>query len=91
MRFFHSNMFWEAFLCLHKGFVIFWQKNISAKAACKMFMKLTTGVNFIYILCSTFGTKVFCQAFLYLLLGFVIFWQKNIGTKAACKNVDEID
>jgi len=32
-----------AFLKLKFGFVIFWQKNISAKAACKMLMKLTTG------------------------------------------------
>ncbi len=31
-----------AFLLLQFGFVIFWRKNIGAKAACKIVMKLTT-------------------------------------------------
>jgi hypothetical protein len=35
-----------AFLHLQFGFVIFWQKNISAKAARKMLMKWTPGVDF---------------------------------------------
>jgi hypothetical protein len=30
-----------AFLCLHFKFVLFWCKNIGAKAACKMLVKLT--------------------------------------------------
>jgi len=38
----------------HQGFEIFWHQNISAKCACKMLMKLTTGVNFINILCPAF-------------------------------------
>jgi len=32
-----------AFLLLQCGFVIFWNKNNGAKAARKMFMKLTSG------------------------------------------------
>jgi len=32
------------FLYLQLGFVIFWQKNIGAKAACKIVMKLTTAL-----------------------------------------------
>ena len=32
------------FLCLQFGFVIFWRKNIDAKAARKMLMKLTVGL-----------------------------------------------
>jgi len=35
-----------AYLYLQFCFVIFWQKNIGAKGASKMLMKLTTGVNF---------------------------------------------
>jgi len=35
--------FCAAFLYLQFGFVHFWQKNIGAKAACKMLVKLTTG------------------------------------------------
>ena len=31
-----------AFMCLQFGFVIFWQKEIDAKAACKMSVKLAT-------------------------------------------------
>jgi len=40
------KVFCEAFLYLQFGFVIYWQKNIGAKAAHKMLMKLTTGLNF---------------------------------------------
>jgi len=32
-----------AFLLLQFGFIIFWQKNIGKKAACKMLLTLTTG------------------------------------------------
>jgi hypothetical protein len=44
MRLFLIKVFCTAFLKLQFGFVIFWYKNIGAKAACKMLMKLTTGV-----------------------------------------------
>ena len=38
-----------AFLCLQLGFVIFWPKKISAKAARKMLVKLTQGRNKRYV------------------------------------------
>jgi hypothetical protein len=34
-------------MCLQFGFVIFWQKEFGAKAAHKMLVKLTPGVNII--------------------------------------------
>jgi len=43
-----------AFLWLQFGFVIFWHKNIGAKAACKILMKLTAVVNFTNILLAFF-------------------------------------
>jgi len=49
-------------MCLQFGFVFFGQKEIGAKAACKMVMLLTAGVNFIKILWSPFSTKVLCTA-----------------------------
>jgi len=39
--FFIQKCFFAAFLLLPFGFAIFWQKNIGAKAACKMLMILT--------------------------------------------------
>ncbi len=42
--------FHQQFTCTFFCFVTFWRKNISSKAAYKMLMKLTTGVNFINIL-----------------------------------------
>jgi hypothetical protein len=39
-----------AFPYLHFGFVIFWQNNTGTKAAPKMLVKLTAGVNFINVL-----------------------------------------
>jgi len=62
-----------------------WQKNISAKAACKIMLKLTTGDNFINIfMLNFFHIKVLCAAFLQIQFGFKK-WQNNISTKAACK------
>jgi len=40
------NVFCAAFIYLQLGFVIFWQKNISAKANSKMLVKLAAGLNF---------------------------------------------
>ncbi len=40
---FSVKVFCEAFFYLKFGFVNFWQKNIGAKAACKMLVQLTTG------------------------------------------------
>ncbi len=41
---FHMKVLCKAFLYLQFGFVIFWQKNIGAKAAHKMLVKFTTAV-----------------------------------------------
>ncbi len=38
---FHINVFCAAFVCLQFGFVIFWQKDLGAKAAHQMLVKLT--------------------------------------------------
>jgi len=46
IAFFRTKVFWAGFLLSQFGFKIFWLKNIGAKAAHKMLMKLTTGVNF---------------------------------------------
>ncbi len=52
---FHQHC--TAFLYLQSGYVVFWQKNIVAKAACKMLVKVTTGVDFTNILCKAFMLK----------------------------------
>jgi len=62
-----------------------WQTNIGSKAARKMLVKLTTGVNFINIF-----TRIFCQYFgaknyKSETFGFETFWQKDIGAKSARK------
>jgi len=66
-------------------FVIFCQNDIVKKVAFKMLVKLTTGVNFINILCARFLYKVLCTTFMRLQCWFVIFCRKEIGAKAACK------
>ena len=38
------KVFGAAFMCLQFGFVIFWQKEIGAKVAHTIIVKLTTGV-----------------------------------------------
>ncbi len=43
-----------AFLCLCFRFVLYWRKTVGAKAARKMLMKLSPGVNFINVLPTTF-------------------------------------
>jgi hypothetical protein len=40
---FHTKVFCAAFMWLQFGFVIFWQKDLGAKAAHKMLVKLTPG------------------------------------------------
>ena len=42
-RLFHKKEFCAASLCIQFGFVIFWQKEIITKAACKLLVKLVTG------------------------------------------------
>jgi hypothetical protein len=41
---FHTKVLCAAFMCLQFGFVIFWRKDFGAKAAHKMFVKLTPGL-----------------------------------------------
>jgi hypothetical protein len=48
---FNTKVFFAVFLYLQFGFVIFCQKNISAKAARKLLVKLTTGIK----LCEKFN------------------------------------
>jgi len=48
------NVFCAAFPYLQFGFVIFCGKNVGAKAACKMLVKLTPIVNFTNILQTAF-------------------------------------
>jgi hypothetical protein len=43
---FHTKVFCAAFMCLQFGFVNFWQKDFSTKAAHKMLVKLMPGVPF---------------------------------------------
>jgi len=50
MQIFCTKEFSTAFLQLQFGFVIIWQKNIGAKPAYEMLVKLTTENNIIYIL-----------------------------------------
>ncbi len=47
---FQNKVFFKAFIRLQFDFVIFYQNNIDAKAAFKMLLNLTPGVNFINIL-----------------------------------------
>jgi hypothetical protein len=56
LHLFQSKVFSADFCYLLFGFVIFLQKNIAAKAAHKMLVKLTTGVNFTNILHAAFCT-----------------------------------
>ena len=67
---FCTKMLFAAFMCLQPGFVIFWQKEISAKAACKMLVILTTGVNFINFLRVAVSYEMFCVPFLYFMWPF---------------------
>jgi hypothetical protein len=42
---FHTKVLSAPFMCLQFGFVIFWWKDFGSKAAHKMLVKLTPGVN----------------------------------------------
>jgi hypothetical protein len=70
----------SALCSLQFGFVIFWQQNFSAKAACKMLIKLTLGVNFIIVLCANFG-----QLFSSLSLALKFFGKKILAQKLLVK------
>jgi len=72
-------------ICIEFGFVIFWRKEISIEAARRIWVKLTTGVNFTRFYRQLFHTKRVLHSFYKLEFGFVIFCQKNIGKKASRK------
>ncbi len=74
-----------AFMSLQFGFVIFWHKKIGTKAARKMLVKLTTGVNFINILHKSFLYKSKLSSFSQVTFGFVIFLCQIISKKCALK------
>jgi hypothetical protein len=59
-----KKVFSTAFSQLQFDFVIFWQKDIGAKAAHNILTKLTTGVNFINILLAAFLNKSVLSSFL---------------------------
>jgi len=52
---FCTKVFCTAFMFLQFGFVIFWRKDLGAKAAYKMLVKLTPSANIFFITC--YGTK----------------------------------
>jgi hypothetical protein len=56
---FCMNVFCVAFISLQFGFVIFRQKDFGAKAAPKMLVKLTPGVNVTNILQAAFSYESF--------------------------------
>jgi hypothetical protein len=52
------KVFCAAFMCLHFGFVIFWQKDFGAKVAHKMLVKLTLGCKSLIVT----NTLAYCNA-----------------------------
>jgi hypothetical protein len=59
---FRTNVFGAAFMCLQFGFLIFWRKDLGAKAAHKMLVKLTPGFN-VLILFTAVIYKCYWNAF----------------------------
>jgi len=85
------KVFCEAFLYLQFGFVIYWQKNIGAKAAHKMLMKLTTGLNFTNIFQGVFFlTKALSGAFCTYNMWLYFLSKGHYGKKAALKILEKL-
>jgi hypothetical protein len=78
-------------VCFQFGFVIFWQKDLGAKAAHKMLVKLTTDVNFTNILQAAFSYKSFLRSFYVLSIWVCNFLAQGFWHKSCTKNVGEID
>ncbi len=72
-------------MCLQFGFVIFWRKDFSAKAAHKMLVKLTPGVNFSNILRAAFLYESFLCSFYVLTNWACNFLAKGFWRKATHK------
>jgi len=56
----YKKCFAQLFVLQYIGFVIFWQKEISANAAHKMLVKLTTGAKNYKNLMMKKGSREFC-------------------------------
>ncbi len=69
-------------MCLQFGFVLFWQKDLGAKAAHKMLVKLTPGGNFIIILQPAFLYESFLRSFYVLTIWVCIFLAKGFWRKS---------
>jgi len=78
-RFLYESVLYN-FMHYQFVFVIFCQREIFAKAARKMLVKFTNGVNFNNILRASFWKSV-SHSFMGLQFGFVIFWQEEICKK----------
>jgi hypothetical protein len=83
MRAFYANILLpkshKAKLKLEKSCV----RHFCKKKWHKMLMKLTTGVDFINILCKHFAPIFLCQKLQNCDLGLNIFWHQNIGKKTS--------
>ncbi len=66
-------------------FVTFWQKEIEAKAACKMLVKLTTRGNFEYILRTAFFMCVLLSFYLLTICVFNFFGKRKLKQKLLVK------
>ena len=63
-NFFRTKVTCVAFLYIHFRFVLFRRKNIEAKAAQKMLVKLTIFVNLVTILRAAFGSYLIYDVFI---------------------------
>ncbi len=79
---FHTKVLYTAFVCLQFGFLIFWQKDFGAKAAHKMLVKLTPGVNFTNILGAAFLYESFLCSFYVLTIWVCTFLAKGFWCKS---------
>jgi len=82
---FLTKVFYAASLYLQFGFVFFWLKNIGTKAACKMLVKLTTGVNFINVLWVAFAPVDPKSVKIYWQLDWILMLLGTTGVKAVRK------
>jgi len=69
----------------------FCQKNIGSKAACKMLMKLTTGVSFTYILQAALSNQRVLSSFSLFTVCASTFIGKEFWRKSWSKEVGKVD
>jgi len=82
-QFFCTKVFCADFIYLQFGFVIFLQKNIGAKAHCKMLVELTASVNFINVKRTRFSYKCHFGSFFYVRTYVEKSCQNDVRTKNA--------